>query len=106
MDLTQIYALCIGCVFAFLLLYYSVILALNLVRRRAITFLLKHLIYPFLYRRSNILRPITRYHVFLQAFYWFLTLVCNTVGVQSLAEVGARAVRLSVINLVPLFLSG
>jgi hypothetical protein len=36
MNLTQLYAFCIGCVFALLVLYHSFMLALDLVRRQAI----------------------------------------------------------------------
>ncbi|KAE8397426.1 hypothetical protein BDV37DRAFT_276930 [Aspergillus pseudonomiae] len=45
-------------------------------------------------------------HLLLTLAYLVGTGVCNLIGVQSLREAGSRAALLSLINLIPLFISG
>jgi hypothetical protein len=45
-------------------------------------------------------------HLIVTTAYLVGTGVCNFVGIQSLPEAGSRAARLSLINLISLFISG
>lgn len=63
----------------------------------------KHLIYPFVFRRHRFLTPITRFHFLLQSVYWIGTFICSSFGVRDLREAGARAGALAVIQFMPLF---
>lgn len=69
-------------------------------------FVLKHLVYSVVLRRRRFLGPWTRWYLVLQVFYWGVTLSCVCIGVRTLAQAGARAGTLSVIQLVPLFFGG
>lgn len=78
----------------------------DIFRRYLFTFLLKHLIYPFLYRRMRLLRPITRFHFLIIACYAVGTILCNFWGVTTAAEASSRAGLLSTANFIPLLFSG
>lgn len=68
-------------------------------------FLLTNLVYPASHSGfwSWLPPPL---HLVLMVLYSVGTGVCNLIGVQSVSEAGSRAARLSLANLVPMFLSG
>ena len=59
-----------------------------------------------LFRRRPTHSPITRVEMALQVIYWVGTLTFNFVGAKSVAEASARAISLTIFNMVPLMLGG
>jgi hypothetical protein len=106
MDPSQIYGIAIGSLFFLMLLYRSTVRILNSIYSRTLFFLLKHFIYPYLFRRHIFFGPVSRVHFILQVIYWCATAACNVIGVKTFTQASARAGTLSVINLVPLLFSG
>ena len=68
-------------------------------------FLLTNLVYPASHSGFWSWLP-SPLHLVLMVLYSVGTGVCNLIGVQSVSEAGSRAARLSLANLVPMFLSG
>jgi len=78
------------------------------------TFILKHVVYPYLLPRIPLLGsvfpgrafigPVSRMQALLQVAYWASTAVCNILGVESLSRAGARAGTIAIFNLIPLTL--
>lgn len=68
-------------------------------------FLLANLVYPISHTGFWGLLP-SPLHLILMVLYSVGTGVCNFAGVQSMSEAGTRAARLSLVNLIPMFLSG
>jgi hypothetical protein len=99
---TQIYAVSVGGIFAFLLLtntlpYFWVVLAL------AHRLTLRHLVFPQLLRRSRYLEPWSRADILVQIFYIAANAFCLGFKAASLSEAGTRAAHLSLINIAPAF---
>lgn len=70
------------------------------------SFLLRNIVYPFLYRRFPFLAPITRLRALGLVIYTSVTVYLNLKGVQTGTQASIRAGWLSVTNLIPLFVSG
>ena len=113
-DSTQIFALAAGGLFVFLLLRSLLFSRILLYIRRIIVrtyrlvalFVLKHLVYPFFFKRRRFFGPATRWRVILHLAHWAGTAVGASIGTESLLQAGSRAATLSVVHLVPLFLGG
>ena len=69
-------------------------------------FVLKHLVYPFFFKRRRFFGPATRWRVILHLAHWAGTALSASIGIESLLQAGSRAATLSVIHLVPLFFGG
>lgn len=106
MELTRLYSIIIGGVFVLLVLYHTAVNLFRALHTRTLHFVLKHLVYPIVLRRQRLVGPWTRWYLLLQLVYWGVTLSCTSIGVRTLAEAGARAGTLGVIQLVPLFFGG
>lgn len=107
MEYHQLYAIILGGVFLLLFLIRLMVgRLLRLFQLPVFYFLFKHIVYPYAYRRRSFLPPATRGGLVLQVTYWSISLAFNFVRVSSVAEIGLRTARLSVINLAPLLLSG
>jgi hypothetical protein len=69
-------------------------------------FILNHLIYA----QSNYhflgFGSISRSHFILTTLYYIGTGICNCIGVHTIEDAGRRAARLSIVNLIPMFLGG
>ena len=103
MDATTIYAITAGG----LLLLLCCINLLNQIRRhlqrRFVTFMLKHVVYPYIIQRHRLLVPRTRFEILLYISYWTATALCSAAGVSDLNEAGSRAAALAVIHYIPLY---
>ena len=99
---TIIYAISVCAIFGALLLLHLK----RLFQNQIVFFLLKKIVYPFLYRRFLFLAPITRLRALALLAYATATVVFNRIGVHTEAQASIRAGWLSVINLIPLFISG
>lgn len=106
MELTRVYSIIIGGVFILLVLYHTILIFFRAVQTHTFHFVLKYLVYPIVLRRRRFLGPWTRWYLLLQFVYWGVTLSCISIGVKTLAQAGARAGTLGVIQLVPLFFGG
>lgn len=106
-----VYGTGIGVVIFLLLLYR---LSLNLrstlstshAFSRLRAFLLNHVLYARSYWRFFGLGSTSRTHLLLTVLYFTCTGICNVIKVHSFESAGARAAKLSLINLVPMFLGG
>lgn len=105
MDVSLVYAVVVGGVFALFLARHAHRLILALLWSWKIPKFLYRYLYPVLTRRNRVLPPLTRINVLLQAIYWAGTGVCNTVGISGLAEGSSRAGALALVNLVALVFS-
>ena len=75
-------------------------------RARVSAFVLRHLVYPYLYRRLKFLAPITRLRALLLVVYCAATFFYNAYKVDNVDQASARAGWLSVVNTIPLLVSG
>jgi hypothetical protein len=105
MELTLIYLAGISAIFAGLLLVRVFPLLAAFYESHVAAFMLRHIVYPYLYRRLPFL-PITRSRALLLAIYIGLTAFCNVYGVFSTEQASVRAGWLSIVNLVPLLVTG
>lgn len=106
-----IYGTGIGVVFFLLLLYrlrlnLRSVLSTSQAFSRLRAFLLNHVFYARSYWRFFGLGSTSRTHLILTLLYFTCTGICNMVQVHSLESAGTRAAKLSLINLVPMFLGG
>lgn len=69
-------------------------------------FILKHIIYARSYYRFLGFGSISRSHFILTTLYYIGTGIFNGFGVYTIEDAGTRAARLSLINLIPMFLGG
>ena len=68
------------------------------------SFFLNHIIYARLYYRFLGPRSILRPHFILVSLYYSITNIFNYIGIHNVKAAEKRATRISLINLVPLFL--
>lgn len=106
MDPSRAYAIAAGGLFLLILLYRLTTRILSFIRSRTVFFLLKHFIYPYVFRRHRFMELVTREQFILQVVYWCATAACNFIRVNTMAQASARAGTLSVINLIPLLFAG
>jgi hypothetical protein len=105
MDLLLIYFIIVcGVVLLPLLIRLSTAVG-EVLERHMLTLILKHLIYPFLYRRMRLLQPVTRFHFSVLLVYVAATLFFNFWRVTTAAEASSRAGLISTANFVPLLFS-
>ena len=102
MDFSLIYSIAAGSIFFFSLSFRLCQLVARWIRSKTIQYLLKHIMYPFLLRRTRVTSPITRSFAICTTLYWSATAAANIIGVRIVVEAGNRAAILSIINLVPL----
>ena len=106
MDLTIIYLIVIAGIFSSFLLRRLIPVLLSIYRNHASVYVLRHLVYPYLYRRYSFVTPITRFRALLLSLYLGATLFCNLYGIRTLEDASSRAGWLSIVNMVPLFITG
>lgn len=84
----------------------SSLLSSSALRSHVGPFILNHIIYA----RSNYhflgLGSISRSRLTLTILYYVGTGICNYIGVHTIEDAGKRAARLSLVNLIPMFLGG
>ena len=102
MDASKIYAVVAG---GIPILFVQNRLFLRICHFVQDNFFLKHFVYPYIYRRTRFLEPMTWSRLLLQSMYWLLNAAFHIVGVHNVDQAGNRAGVLSVLNLVPLFLA-
>jgi len=69
-------------------------------------FLLRHVIYARSYWRFLGFGCTSRIHLIFAVAYFACNCICNVVRVHSVQDAGNRAAKLSLINLIPMFLGG
>ena len=102
----QAYALTAGGILVTVLIARLSTIIYRFLLYRTTFFLLRHFVYPLVWRRHGLVGPMTRYQLFVQLCYLTGTFVCNSIGVSSLAQAGLRAGSLSAIHFIPLFFGG
>lgn len=68
--------------------------------------ILAHFVYSGIDTRLLGIRSTSKLHLIILILYFVGTGICNYLGVKSISEAGTRTAHLSLINLLPLFLSG
>jgi hypothetical protein len=106
MDFLLIYLIIICSIVALPLLLRISTALKKTFQRHVFIALLKHFIYPLLYRRTRVLPPVTRFQFFVYICYATTTLLFNLWGVTTAVEASSRAGVISVANLIPLLFSG
>jgi hypothetical protein len=69
-------------------------------------FILNHIIYAQSYYHFLGFGSISRSRFILTTLYYIGTGICNAIGVHNIGDAGKRAARLSIVNLIPMFLGG
>ena len=69
-------------------------------------FILNHIIYAHSYYHFIGLGSISRSRFILTTLYYIGTGICNCIGVHTIDDAAKRAARLSIVNLIPMFLGG
>ena len=106
MELIFTYALIVcGCLILFLCLGFRAWL-IQLYESRIYGIIFRQLVYPFLYQRLRFLAPVTRLRALILASYCIVTFLYNAYNVSDLEQASTRAGWLSVINTIPLLMSG
>ena len=99
MDVPQIYATAAG---GFFLVFILVNFLSRTVRERIALFTSKHLTYPYVIHRHQLLGPWTRSGILVQLIYIALNVFCLGFRVSTLSKAGLRARNLSLTNIIPL----
>lgn len=102
MDVTAKYALAAGGIFSLLLLM-QLIPRLPKLFKGVSTWVLKHLVFPYVLDRHRTVGPWTRAAVLVHLAYIAANVCCLGFRASSVSEAGLRAETLSLINMVPLF---
>lgn len=105
MNVTSVYAIVAGGLFAVLTTIQFLVQGYWFLKNRLLRYILRYAIYPYFISRHRLFGPWTYGYACLQITYWALTLFCNSFAVKSLKEAGKRAGFLCLINMVPLYLS-
>ena len=106
MDLVEkIYSVIFGGIFLVLIIYRTANGLSPILSTYCRRFFLANLVHPISHRGFWSWLP-SPLHLIFMVLYSVGTGVCNVIGVQSFPEAGSRAARLSLMNLMPLFLSG
>lgn len=106
-----IYSVIIGCAIMLVLSYNLTMCALSALSSSVFhthvrSFFLNHLVYARSYYRFLGPRSISRPHFILASLYYGITGIFNYIGIHNVEAAGKRAARISLVNLVPLFLGG
>lgn len=102
MDVTQIYAIVAGSLFAVLTTVNFCIHLWTLVQTYTV-WVLRHIVYPFFLRRHRLVGPWSRRGFILRNIYILTNIFCSAYRTQTMMEAGKRTGILSLINLMPLF---
>lgn len=101
-----IYGLVVILILVVSALYHSMVYIGSSLYCRIRPYLLRHVIYARFYWTFLGLGSTSRFHLILAISYIAGTGVCNFVQVDTLQAAGKRAAKLSLINLIPMFLGG
>lgn len=104
MQPVLLYAIVVGGLLGSFFAYRASLGISDIVRSRLAALILKHLIYPFVFRRQRFLPPVTRLHILTQVLYWSGTVVCNFIGISDFPEASSRAGTLAIFHFIPLML--
>ena len=96
------YAMIAGCVLALWLLLQFIFWLVTFAWRHISFFILKHVVYPHLFRRLPFIGVATRSESLFGIIYVTINILCVTIPLLSGDDVSARAATMSVINLIPL----
>ena len=102
MDLTAKYSLAAGGIFSLLLLAQLIPRIARLFGGVSI-FVSKHVIFPYILKRHEVVGPWTRATVAVHLIYIAANVFCLGFHTSSVSKAGLRAETLSLINIVPLF---
>lgn len=102
MDVTQIYAIVAGSLFAVLTTINFCIHLWAMFQTYA-GWILRHIVYPFFLRRHLVVGPWSRRGFILRSIYILTNIFCSVYRTNSILEAGNRTGILSLINLMPLF---
>lgn len=95
-----IYSITIGIIIVSLILYHLARNVFYILSSKFQRFFLVHVIY------GRGLQPISRLQVAIATLYVAGNAICNLVGIHSISDASKRAARLSLINLMPMFMGG
>ncbi len=103
LDIIEQYSFISSCFFTIQLLQYSIYHALNTRQLLTTSFLIRHLIYPYIFLQIPFIGIVTRFQVLIV----FLYLLINTliVVIRTRAELGSYTTTMSIVNLILLFYS-
>jgi len=104
MEIPNAYSLAFLSVLASLVCLHTMSSIWSKFHRSLYGILLRHIVYPRIFPGMHLINP-TRSGVFLYVIHWATTLFCNIYRVQSIAQAGLRAGRISIVHLVPLIAS-
>ena len=102
MDVTQIYAVVAGSLFAALTTI-NFCIHLGTILQTCTVWILRHIVYPFFLRRHRLIGPWSRRGLILRSIYLLTNIFCSSYRTQSIVEAGNRTGILSLINLMPVF---
>ncbi len=102
MDVTRIYAVVAGSLFAILTTINFCIHVWTLLQTYSV-WILGHIVYPFFLRRHRLLGPWSYRGFILRTVYLLINVFCSAYRTHSIMEAGKRTGILSLINLMPLF---
>jgi hypothetical protein len=101
-----IYGLVVVLILVTSAVYHSVVYISSSLYCRIRPYLLRHVIYARIYWAFLGFGSTSRLHLMLAILYIAGTGVCNFVQVDTLQAAGKRAAKLSLINLIPMFMGG
>lgn len=102
MDVSQIYAIVAGSLFAVLTTVNFCIHLWTSLQTYTV-WILGHIVYPFFLRRHRLVGPWSLRGFILRNVYLLANIFCSVYQTQSIMEAGKRTGILSLINLMPLF---
>ena len=103
MNLPQLYAIAAGGLFALIFIFRVIVSILRATSQQVSSFFFRHLIYPFILQRHRFWGPWIRLDVAVQIVYWVCTLFFILYGVSSSVDIGSRAGRVALVNMIPLY---
>ena len=102
MEISEVYAITAGALFGLLLVIRATSFFLRFSRPYGIL-LVKHLLYPRVLRRHRFVGPWTRAQVLAYIVYLAVNIICSTLRVSTVGELGTRTGTLSLINMIPTY---
>ena len=101
MNVTTWYAAVVVGGFTVLLLYRVISRIIRFLCTLSTFFLLKYLVYPYIWRGNTIPGRPTRIFLLSVTSYVIANVLCMTIGVGSFAQIGTRAGMMSLANMIP-----
>ena len=102
MEITEVYAITAGALFGLPLVIRATSFFLRFFRPYGIL-LMRHLLYPRVLRRHRFVGPCTRAQVLAYIVYLAADIICSTLKVSTVRELGTRTGTLSLINMIPAY---